>query len=85
MTIAITAKPPGLERVAPICEMRDCGRRADYFWHAGLPPSGMGWLPICASCVDEFADHLVIVVAPLAESAAPEYLGSSRIGNARAS
>jgi hypothetical protein len=44
----------------------------------------MGWLPICASCADEFAEGLVIVVAPLAESAAPEYLGSSRTRNARA-
>jgi hypothetical protein len=62
--------------------MQDCGRRADYFWHAGFPPAGISWFPVCAGCANEMGESLVIVVSPIAESGALEYLGSSRFQQA---
>lgn len=79
----LVRKEPGLERVAPMCEIRDCGKRADYFWHSGFGPAGLGWTPICAPHADEIAEHGAFVVAPIAESSGPEYLGSDRVAHAR--
>lgn len=66
----------GLERVAAVCEIRDCGQRADFFWAWGVMPHG-SWLPLCAPHASDLAEHIEpFPVAAVAETAAEPYLAS---------
>lgn len=71
-----------VERVAPQCEMRECPRRADYFWHWRMRPS-VSWIPICAPCADDLAPLMLrtepFTLAPLAEMPGPLYRGSDHV------
>lgn len=65
-----------MQRVSPMCEIRHCPDRADFFWHAAR--SGIWWIPVCAKHAEEFAPqfHDAFIVAALPESPDPEYRGS---------
>jgi hypothetical protein len=70
-----------LFRVAVRCEMRDCERLADYFWHVGeygTSTSTLNWLPICAQHATDLSEDLRgdMKIAVLGETSAPAYLGT---------
>lgn len=71
MTVHLPPLVVGIERVAPLCEMRDCTNRADYFWML-LParPDRFGWLPMRHEHVETYQDDLRMEVVPIAETSA---------------
>ena len=72
---SLTAPAP-LTRVAPMCEMRACPNRADYFWHWQVAPL-VSWMPICAEHADSQAEDLgALPVSAVAETSAAMYRSS---------